>query len=596
MSRKLWTFVSACAVLTAAGTLPARAQRRGIVPDAPQLTEIVPPSGARGTTVELNLSGQKLNGTKQLMSRFSAYPDLIPPTDRGLKSEVTSANDGQVRARITIPKDAPSGLHEFRALTAQGVTTPEYFYVSDYAQVPEKEPNNSPAEATPITLPTTVAGTIGVTGDRDVYSFTAKAGQTIIFDVEGFKRYAAPQNNMEGIAYLDPFIVLQDATGKELAYDDDATKLDAFLAFKMPSDGKYFITLRDSVYRGRGDFRYCMTVGERPTVTTVFPPGGQAGTRVSAKVFGYNLNAQGATSISAAIPMGPDAGAQEYRLTTANGSSNTVPLMVGSSFETTEVEPNNRVQEATPVIIPVTCNGRFDTLDDVDAYRFQAQGGQTLVLSVEANRLGSAVDSYLTLMDRSGAVIARDDDGGGRSDARIEVAIPRTDEYVVFVRNQTKTGFGADFFYRLNIRPVRPSFDVQFKQDGVDRRGAPTPVEVDSVAVTEGGTTEFEVHVNRHEQQSGDVTISVNAPPGVTGIKIENLKREYPNGMQQPAKVTITPIPLVKNGESKTIVRLTAGEKLLPGTYLGVYLQLKGTAGSQPYTVNKPLWLTVSPK
>src|SRR5204863_4672018 len=127
-----------------------------------------------------------------------------------------------------------------------------------------KEPNNGLEQANPIALPVTVAGTIDGGEDRDVFSFQARSGQTLVFEVDGFNRFSPPQNNGEGISYLDSFLVLQDASGHELAYDDDQTRLDSLLIYKFPSDGRCFITIRDSTYRGRGDFRYRLTIGERP--------------------------------------------------------------------------------------------------------------------------------------------------------------------------------------------------------------------------------------------------------------------------------------------------------------------------------------------
>jgi len=570
---------------------------QGTVPGAPQVTGLDPPSGQRGTTAEITLSGQRLDGTKQLMVRCSAYPDLILPVERGIKAEVTAASDNQVKAKLTLAPDTPPGLHEIRAVTAHGITPPQYFYVAQYAQVPEKEPNNSPGEANPLTLPVTVAGAIGQPEDRDVFSFTAKAGQTLIFDVDGFKRFAPPQNNQEGFTYLDPFIVLQDASGSELAYDDDQTRLDAFLAYKFTTAGKYFLTIRDTVYRGRGDFQYRLTIGERPTITAVFPPGGQQGTRVIATVYGYNLSPTGDTKIRTALNLPSAPGVTEYRVTTPSGISNAVPVMAGAGFEVPETEPNEKVTNATQVTAPVTCWGTFDSLQDVDAYRFQAQAGQVLVVQVTASRLGSPVDSYLTLMDRSGTVVARDDDGGGMPDARIQVTIPTTDEYVVFVRNQTRTGFGPEYFYRLSIRALQPTFSVTYRQQGQDRRGQPAMVPVDSIAVPQGGSAEFRVDISRQEGQSGDVSVALNAPPTVKGIKLEQITREYPKGMQNPPKETIAPNPVVKNGQNNVTIRISADPALIqPGTYFGVYLQCKGLAGARPFTVNQPFWLTVAPR
>jgi hypothetical protein len=579
-----------------AAAAPALAQGR--IPDAPQITDMNPPSAQRGTAVDVLISGQRLAGTAQLICRYSAFPSLIPPTDRGVRAQVTQANDGQVRAKITVPADAPSGLHEIRCVTQQGVTDAGYFFVSEYPQAPEKEPNNFLPNANEVTIPACLAGVVNGGEDQDTYAFTARKGQRLVFEVEGFKRYAPPQNNQQGISYLDSFVLLRDASGRELASDDDSSKLDAFLAYQFPADGKYYVTVRDAIYRGRGDFHYRLTVGERPTITAVFPPGGQRGTRLIATVYGYNLDPSGATMLRQAIPMNPTPGAQEFRVVTAAGASNALPVMSSALEEVAEVEPNDRTQEATAVTLPSVANGKFDTLTDVDAYRFQAQGGQRIVCQVEAGRLGSPVDTFLTLLNRSGQVIGRDDDGGGMPDARLEASIPSTDEYVLFVRNQTRGGkLGPESFYRVALRSLQPGFNVVFRQEGVNNQGQQTMVPVDSVTVQQGATAEFEVQVNRYEGQNGDVTMSLNTPPGFKGIKIEKIvKTPIPGGGANNFRVTVEPAPIVKNGQGTSLLRVTADPDMPVGTHLNLYLRLSGVAGAQPFVVNKPLWLTVAPK
>jgi len=581
-------------LLAAAG--PALAQGR--IPDAPQITDMNPPSAQRGTAVDVLISGQRLAGTAQLLLRYSPFPALIAPTDRGLKAQVTQAADGQVRARITVPADAPSGLHEIRCSTEQGITEPAYFFVSEYPQVAEREPNNFLNNANPVTLPACLAGVINGGEDQDTFAFDAKRGQRLIFEAEGFKRYAPPQNNQQGISYLDSFLVLRDASGRELASDDDSAKVDAFIAYQFPADGKYFITIRDAIYRGRGDFHYRLTVGERPTITAIFPPGGQRGTRLVTTVYGFNLDPSGATSLRQGIPLGATPGAQEFRLVTSAGASNALPVMVGAFEEVAEVEPNDRIQDATPITLPSVCNGKFDTLTDVDAYRFQAQGGQRIVCQVEASRLGSPVDSFLTLLNRSGQVIARDDDGGGMPDARIEANLPATDEYVLFVRNQTRGGkLGPESFYRVQVRSLQPGFRVVFRQEGVNNQGQTTMVPVDAVTVQQGGTAEMEVQLQRFEGQGGDVTMALNTPPGFKGLKIEKIvKTPIPGGGANNFRITVEPAPVVKNGQNTSLLRLAVDPDMPVGTHLNLYLRLSGVAGAQPFVVNKPLWLTVAPK
>lgn len=583
------TLTALCMLLAS----PALAQGR--IPDAPSITGIVPPSGQRGATVEVTLSGQGMEGTKELMCRYSAYPNLIPMQSKGLKAQVLSANDGQVKARITIPADAPAGLHEIRALSSLGVTTPEYFYVSQYAQHPEKEPNNGASQAQKVTLPLTLAGVIQGGNDQDCYSFDAKAGETLIFDVEGFKRFAPGQNNQEGIVYLDSFIVLMDQAGRELAYDDDSSRVDAFLAYKFPQDGTYTVGIRDSQYRGRGDFHYRLTIGKRPTITAIFPPGGQAGGALSTTVYGFNLDGKGATTMRRGIRLPSRPGVDEFRITTADGISNAVPVVAGAVPETPEKEPNNRATNATSVIAPVTCSGMFDSLDDVDGFRFQGQGGQMMIFEVEAARLGSPVDPFISVVTRSGKVIGTNDDAVGM-DSRLEVRLPTSEEYAVIVRNQTRTGFGPQYYYRLTIRPRKQSFSAQLQQEGLNRLGAPVNVNVDSVAVEQGGETEFDLMINRREGQSGDIQVILSLPPNIKGLDLDQVIKPPRMGNMPPTMPPkIIADPVVKNGQNRISLKVKAPATAAPGNYLNCILKLQGTADGKPFTVEHPFWVTVSP-
>ena len=49
------------------------------------------------------------------------------------------------------------------------------------------------------------------------------------------------------------------------------------LYYEIPEDGEYVVEIKDSIYRGREDFVYRITLGELPFVTSIFPLGGPAG-------------------------------------------------------------------------------------------------------------------------------------------------------------------------------------------------------------------------------------------------------------------------------------------------------------------------------
>ena len=70
-------------------------------------------------------------------------------------------------------------------------------------------------------------------------------------------------------------MTLYDAKGAELAYADHYRfQPDPVIYCELPRDGEYVAEIRDSIYRGREDFVYRITVGEVPYITSIFPLGG----------------------------------------------------------------------------------------------------------------------------------------------------------------------------------------------------------------------------------------------------------------------------------------------------------------------------------
>ena len=73
-------------------------------------------------------------------------------------------------------------------------------------------------------------------------------------------------------------LALYDAKGRELEHADHYLfHPDPVLHYEIPKDGEYVVEIRDSIYRGREDFVYRITLGELPYVTSIFPLGGPAG-------------------------------------------------------------------------------------------------------------------------------------------------------------------------------------------------------------------------------------------------------------------------------------------------------------------------------
>jgi hypothetical protein len=125
--------------------------------------------------------------------------------------------------------------------------------------------------------------------------------------------------------------------------------------------------------------------------------------------------------------------------TTSPGSPNDLSFLRLKFTPTTPYhdgwsEPNDSLKRATRISLP------FDSLSvrrfteighdgDVDFYRFTAEGGQVIVAEI----LSSQLDTVLGIYNRTGQLLAVDDDRGPGPLSRITFTVPADGEYAVAV-------------------------------------------------------------------------------------------------------------------------------------------------------------------
>jgi hypothetical protein len=96
-----------------------------------------------------------------------------------------------------------------------------------------------------------------------------------------------------------------------------------------------------------------------------------------------------------------------------------------------------------------------DVVGELDVYRFEGFAGTSPVIEVTAARVGSPLDSVITLYDEDGRRLAINDDYGSL-DSKIEFfPLPRTGTYFVSVQDFSYLG-GPDYFYSLTARLGNP--------------------------------------------------------------------------------------------------------------------------------------------
>lgn len=166
-------------------------------------------------------------------------------------------------------------------------------------------------------------------------------------------------------------------------------------------------------------------------------------------------------------------GTHQIRLITPNGVSNPQNFIVGDLPEMMEQEPNSMMEKANPLELPVTVNGIVSSIDDVDYFTFNVKKGARLICDINAQRIGSALDSYIELYGPKGTEVAKSRDGNGL-DSFIDYKTEENGKYTLYIRDIRFQGSG-NHRYRLSIGEL-PYLQSVYPLGG--KRGAANNVNV----------------------------------------------------------------------------------------------------------------------
>ncbi len=286
-----------------------------------------------------------------------------------------------------------------------------------------------------------------------------------------------------------------------------------------------------------------------PTLTSIYPAGGQRGTTFSAHLGGAKgdtapkavwidcpgvLIAPG-DKRTAQITIAADAplGLHLIRAYNDEGASEPRWFSIGPLAEKEEVEPNDAIgKEQALDKLPVCLNGKLGKRGDTDLFAFDLAKGQTLVAVVESYSLGIGVDVMLQLRNAAGTVIAT------ANDAR------NLDPVLTFQATQAGR-------YSLQIAgfPYPPTADVgYFGGDEIIYRlhlsASPTAMRLFPAAISRKGKTKLDV-------------LGVNVPDKAKTIEAEASSRPpyplvqsyLPSDALAPIQVVITDLAVLREAE-----------------------------------------------
>ena len=345
---------------------------------------------------------------------------------------------------------------------------------------------------------------------------------------------------------------------------------------------QYFLVL--SIFFLTIGFAYAQvqpTLTTQPTLTDVFPQGGQQGRNVEVTLTGTNLGTATAVWFSgsgitaeikektgqaavlfngagvsghiatdaqlvASLMIASDAplGVQQIRIVTPYGVSNAGSFVVGNLREIIEADKAKTTEMETDwLALPVTVNGEIASIDDEDSFSFKLEKDVRLICVVTAQRIGSLLDSYLVLQDANGAEVANSGLGDGL-DSVLDYTVLETGRYTLHIRDIRYKG-GDGYGYRLSIGEL-PYLETIFPIGG--RRGSENTIAVtganlemvESIQISIGAETPTGEQTLRVQTPSG---LATNPRPFAIGNWEEMVETE-PNNTAGKGNAVTTPITL----------------------------------------------------
>jgi len=362
-----------------------------------RLFTIFPPGGKIGTTIEVEVTGQDLEGAQEL--HFS-------------DSRIRATHLDGSKFKVNLPSDLDPEICDVRVAGRFGISNPRAFALDALPEKVAPSTNSSPETAFQVEINSILNGR-AVAEAFQFFKFALKKGQRVLIDCQ----------TSQLDSRLNPSLVLLDGTGHELSHKSAGDLLDV----QAPCDGEYILKLHDTLFRGGPEYFYRLIVSTRPHVDFSLPTAVPTGAKTKLTLYGRNLPGGSAITNFAATaleqlevevtapsllqadnglasslqPAAARLDGFAYRLHSSNGFSN--PLFIGFTHAsvTVEHEPNNKPQAAQRIHLPCSISGQFYPANDQDWYEFQARKGEVIWIEALSQRFGLPTSPFVVLQSVS---------------------------------------------------------------------------------------------------------------------------------------------------------------------------------------------------
>lgn len=226
-------------------------------PEPPRIAITLPLAVSAGATNQFKIRGHHLTNVTELRFTNNAVNCEINVKSK-TKAEVPKeadakkVGDTQLEVELRFRATTVPETNWFVVVNSVGESQPQPLVVLPAGLlVTEKEPNGGFRQPQDVSLGQTIAGLVKEVGDVDVFRFTGRRGQAIHAEV----------NAVRSGSVLDALLTLYDDAGHILATSADTDgKNDPILHAKLPSDGKYFLSLIDAHDKSGPTHAYLLSI------------------------------------------------------------------------------------------------------------------------------------------------------------------------------------------------------------------------------------------------------------------------------------------------------------------------------------------------
>ena len=463
----------------------------GSVCAAPFIEEVDPPVLQRGAVTRVTLRG---NDLRQAVGVWTSLP--TSPVSGSIVSAGGSETE-EVTLDITVPADAPLGLHGLRLATNSGLSNVHIVLIDELPLTPAPSEVKVAGQSIDVDLPCCLTAPCRPEA-VDRYGIHVATGQTVAFEVVG-SRF--------GKNY-DPLITVRDESGRIVVQRDNDPGLfyDCRFAHTFETSGRFIVEVRESRYEGHEAWNYVLRMGDFPAANVAIPSAALPG---ATTLFSLPEVSDDPFEVTVAARQRMRSFFQEVR-SSSRGVATWIPVQTTSLTEhSLEFEPNDDPDEtATVVTVPGTLSGIVNVPGDRDCFAFHLTKGQTINITAETREIGSAADLELVIYQPDGREAQRNDDASyvfKQQTVPLEARFTfgaRTDGlHWLMVREVAGDG-GPSFAYRIDIAEPEPKLTLT--------------ADVSRLTVPQMSWQPIPIKVTR-ERLSGPINLElIGAPAGVS--------------------------------------------------------------------------------